>query len=334
MAKDLRGIFEEEGAHLKFDRVLAKKIEQYGISFVCKTKDHMEFFGGHLTGVQIIRFTPADSDKWFEILELNDLTIEEKLLDLPSINDKWNVAKNAFNETCIWLMHKFMTSEHLNEHERHDAAVNVSLVLHYRFITGLLVHYFKYPTDKETAEAVYARLSNKFLLKQYGSWSALLRARSEDIVGEHSIHHRTLMEYNSDKSIIDALNDIQGRLRDVWKNLYEVLVQTRHSGTKMTTISSMVELDGESILKDKTKNLSAYNRYLHSIITDRDSFIKEELLEVVCNLMHTMPKPYLVATLEWCSSNYSHGGNKEVDDLINLTLVHQTIELYLNTILT
>ena len=53
-------IFNDECKHVVIDSHLIKKLKKYQSDFVLKNTDHQEFFGGNLTGVQVVRFTNSD----------------------------------------------------------------------------------------------------------------------------------------------------------------------------------------------------------------------------------------------------------------------------------
>jgi hypothetical protein len=194
--------------------------------------------------------------------------------------------------------------------------------LQYKFLTSRLYRHFKYPADRATAEATYAVLTYKYAIKQYGSWAGVLNARAEEVISPTGLHHRAIEEFEPDSIIVYLLNDTQGRIRDMLKNIYDVFLQVHRQGIKISSTSSMVEHDGVEILKDKSKNLLAYTRYINSIITDRNSFIREELLTVIEKQMKTMPPRLFRESLEWMSDNYRQSGAGMVEELLNETLVH------------
>lgn len=320
---NIRSVFESECEDLKFDAYLAKAVKKFAVGFVNKNEEHMAFFGGHTTGVQVVRFTPADRDEWFSIFKINDWSLEEKLLDLPTVNRNFVVSSDVFNQTCMWLVHKFLTTPLLSQAAKREAAIDCALVLHYRFLTSHLSHYFKhYLADPEIAESAYAMLSNKYSLKQYGSWKATLEARCEDLVSDSNIHHKTLIDYEPDVSIIYLIGDTQGRLRDMFKNIFAMIVKAENENIRISRTSHVIELDGESMLRDKNKSLAAYIRYLASIASDQSSFIKKELEDVVVSIQPTMPPKLLTQTLEWCSKNFQNVGAPEVQKLFEMVLVH------------
>jgi hypothetical protein len=323
MSHSIKAIFEDECKDLVFDQRLAKKLSDYHNAFVNKTDDHIQFFGGNLLGVHVVRFKDTDRDRWFdEILETYENHLKERLLALPTVNRNYHVSSDTMNLSCIWLVHAIFNSKHLSDKEKHEAMVNVILVLQYKFLTSRLFRHFQYPCDRALAEATYAQLSLKYAIKVYGSWSALLRARAEEIISPNSIHFRTITKMDADADVVYMLNDVQGRIRAILKNMYNVLLKIREKGIRVTSTSSVIEYDGESILKDKTKSLSEYERYLNSIITDKDSFIKEELLVIIEKIMHTMPPKLFRETLVWMSINYRQSGANVIEEVINETLIH------------
>ena len=80
--------------------------------------------------------------------------------------------------------------------------------------------------------------------------------------------------------------------------------------------------DGDEILRDTVKGLTNYSRYLHTVISDKDSFIKKELTDIITKIMHTMQPKLFIDTLEWCSSNYKFAQSRSVETLIDGTLTH------------
>lgn len=319
----VKEIFEQECPDVKFDVNLIKKINAFQIGFTQKNEDHMTFFGGNTFGVQIVRFTQQEKDKWFnDVLEIDDITLEEKISTLKTIKPEWHVASDVFNLSCIWVIHSLLNSKELTEKQKHNAMVDTALILNYKFITSLMFNFFRFPADPALAEATYAALSYKFAIKQYGSWAATLLARSETLIAKESIHYDVFLDFNNDVRIVNCLNDSQGRIRDMAKNIYSKMMETKAKGSRITVTSAITEHDGEEILKDKTKNLTGYSRYLHSIISDKNSFIKDELLTVIISVMHTMVPKNLIKTLEWMSANYRHSEAQEIEKLIDMVLIH------------
>ena len=323
MDKSVKAVFEDECKGLDIGPKLAKRLHAYQVSFVNKNEEHANFFGGNLTGVHIVRFLDEDRNIWFDdILEVDEIALEERLHALPTINPEFNVSSDVMNLSCAWLLHAIFTTKKMPDKMKQEAMIDVMLVLQYKFLTSRLFRHFPYPAQKEIAEATYAQLSYKSDLKVYGSWSALLRARAEKTISKDGLHYNTIAKMDDDLRVVYFLNDSQGRIRDMLKNLYDDYLRVREQGTRISSVSSVIEHDGAEILKDRSKNLTAYTRYLHLIVTDKNSFIREELVKVILKVMHTMPEKLFRESLEWMSVNYRQNKAGAIEEVLDEVLIH------------
>ena len=70
---ELKNFFETSFPNLVASKELQERLTDFQIRFITKNQEHMEFFGGNLTGVQVVRFTPSDMDKFFiDVLEVEE----------------------------------------------------------------------------------------------------------------------------------------------------------------------------------------------------------------------------------------------------------------------
>jgi hypothetical protein len=323
MAKNVQDVFNEACRSLVIDTSFARKLATYRTRWVQKNEDHINFFGGNLLGVQVVRFTDSDRDQWFdEIVHVDQHALTEELLALPTINATFNVSSDTMNLSCAWLLHAIFKAPKLTKEQKHASMMDVALVLQYKFLTSRLYRHFRYPADRETAEATYASLSNKYAIKQLGSWNAVLNQRSEDLIATDGLHFNAISKMDNDLEIVYLLNDTQGRIRDMLKNIYDVFLTIHRQGVRIQSTSALVDYDGDVMLKDKNKNLLAYTRYLHSIVTDKGSFVREEILGIIEKLMYTTPPRLFRETLSWISDNYRRSGSKKIEELLNEVLIH------------
>lgn len=338
----IKAVFDEMCSGLNFDNNLFRRVCDMEANFVSKKKEHIEFFGGNLTGVQVVRFTQADRDKLLQgILDVSDDVLETRIYALidpadpnhkaPLINPEWNVVSDVFNLACVWLIHSFHNAKHLDSRHREEAKIRVCQYLMYKYLTSLLYRYFSFAADPEVARATYEQLSLKFRLKELGSWGATLREMSENLVGPHSPHSLTIANMN-DRGTINMVGDIQGRVRDVLKNIYGVFVKVVAQGIRITSTSNFMESDGEMVLKDTIKNPGVYTRYIKSIISDKNSFIKQELVDVIAKVMHTMSPRLLMQTLTWTSDNYQHLKDGKIDAAVDIVMEHAIEYLQVNRV--
>lgn len=324
MYRSINEVFVGELTRLSIDAAFLKRLHQYERAFVTKNEDHIEFFGGKLLGVNPVKFIPSDRIRWFEeVIFGEEVVLERELLELDTVNKDWKVSSDTMNLSCVWLVHAISKSAKLNPAQKHQGMIDVLLVLQYKFLTSRLYQHFRYPADPGEAAATYEELSDKFLIKRYESWADLFRARAEAIIAKDSPHFDTIAKFTPDKDVIYMLNDIQGRIRDMLKNIYDVFLRVHNSGKRINSTSAVSEYDGERILKDQTRNLLAYTRYLHEIVTDKYAFIRPELREVILKMVHTAPPSVFDETLNWISDNYrKSAGPSVIEVVLNETLIH------------
>ena len=332
----IKSVFDDVGKHVVADHVLFSKVCVMESRFVNKKQEHIEFFGGNLTGVQVVRFTDSDKDYLFsEVVDIDIGELEEKLYSIKFVKGKsglnrdWKISSDVFNITCTWLIYLFEHSKHLDEEQRHEAKIRVCNYLIYKFLTSLLYNSFRFPADVEVAQATYAQLSNKFALKQFGSWGATIRNLAENGIDSKGIHLQVLHELE-DERVIYFLNDIQGRIRDMFKNIYSVFDRLNREGVRIVSTNSVVETDGEMVLKDSTRSPGIYTRYLKTIIADKNTFIKQELVDIIAGIMHTMSPRLLMKTLDWTVDNYQKTQNSDIDKAVDLVLEHAIDYLSVN----
>lgn len=320
----IKAVFDDATKDVVIDDHLVKRIHDYERAFVNRDEDHIAFFGNPLMGVHTMRFRQADRDDWFnDVLQIDELTLEDGIHSLKSIDPEWKRANDVMNLSCVWAVYAILRSPKLSPQVKHSACIDVMLIMQYKFLGSLMAHFFKYPADEATMLAAYAELNYKYALKSAGSWGVLLRNRAEEILSPRSIHHRTYQELGDDKAVIYMVSDIQGRLREIVKKMTTVFYDVRAKGLKIGTDRSVMDIDGSAVVKDKTRHYTSYVRYIHTVMNDKGSLIRQELVDVIADAMPTMPPHLLHQTLEWMSINHgisSHG--REIDELTDETLIY------------
>ncbi len=320
----IKAFFDQAFSHLKLNHNLARDLYRFQVGFVNKNSEHMEFFGGNLMGVYVVRFTERDVNRLFnEVLGVSIYDLKEGVNDLPGINPSWIVSSDPFNLTCLYLIHRFTVEKELDRSVCDRAIMDIGLILNYKFATSLMSGYFKYPVDPKIAQAVYANLSNRYLIKRLGSWQEVFAYRVTELISKESIWHNTLRTFGPDKDIVDMTNDTQSRIRDMLKNIYAEFKLAHAQGDKIQSTSSMgVDTDGTEVIKDRVHGPEMYQTYLLSVLADENSFIREELVMVVCKVMTGMQVRGFRSTLAWLSRNAHDVHHKTVDTFVRNVLIY------------
>jgi hypothetical protein len=284
--KNLYEVFQHNFSHVKFDGKLAERLYKFQIGYINQNSEHLEFFGGNLLGVQVIRFKDSDLRRFYEEVVNVDLTVlTNDIRELDTIDHSHKVGSDIFNLTCMFLIHGFLKSNLINDSKKKRATYDVAVIFFCRCLAALLSHYFKYPADPHVAQMTYANLSNKYLIKKLGSWHALVDYRAEEVTGKSGIHLKNLYNFSDDNTITYAISDCQGRIRDMIKNYYAEFMLVHESGSRIaSTGGTFFDADGEETLKDKTKSVESDVQYMLQILSDQNSLIKPDLIAVIVNI--------------------------------------------------
>lgn len=326
----IRILLDQLCSHVSYDEEFVRNVRMVQEGFVNKKPEHIEFFGGTLTGVHTVRFTDADRDQLFDVLlsGVDESQVESLLYALKDEHGQYVIDRthkrgsDVFNICAVYLIHKVHNSHQLDDKQKIDAKRRIGAYMTYKFLTSLLYWYFKYPADPAIAKATYAKLSMKFAIKQHGSWGATLMNLANTLVDDTSVHKSVIEKMDNDYNVERMINDIQSRVKDMLKNIYEVFDKTHAAGEKISSSSSHTEIEGEIELKDRTRTVSVYSRYVKGILSDKNTYIRPELQHVVINMMPTMPPRLFHQTLSWSSDHYFGQTTKMIDDAVDVVMEH------------
>ena len=320
----LAEVFDRHFEGVKFDGKLAAAVYKFQIGYINANRDHLQFFGGNLLGVQVIRFKDSDVLRFIEqIFNVDYVTLVQDIRQVTTIDHEFKVSGDIFNLTTMYIIHRFLTNGTLPKTVRETAAYNVSLIFFYRCIAALMSYYFRYPADEKIAQKAYANLSNKFLIKKLGSWVKVMEYRAKDMIDEEGLHRKTLEMFNDDSKVVYVLSDSQGRIRDLVKNYYGEFIKVHENGESIGVSSSLIiDVDGEENFKEKTKSVDAYVTYARQLITDRRGFIRDDLINVVSKINTNSSFRMIKHTIGWMFEAYSKPKeHKLIDEFMGLVIV-------------
>lgn len=335
MSENIKSIFDRHGSGIKFNEALIKELKKYGSSFVNSSEETIHFFGGNSIGVYPVRFKPADRYEFLiDLLGLDENEIRTEVKNLPTVNEDWIRGTDVMNLSCLWIAHKFKTSN-LSVKDKVAGMYQSILILNFKLITSLMAHFFPHPVSEELSQMIYDQLSLKYTLKKEGSWMGLMIERTNDIINEKGIHSDTLTHFNDDGDIQYMITDVQGRLRSIIKNLWEVLADIRDRDLKRHKQSYFSELEGEMVIRDMSKKYPSYRLYIEQVIDSTPAeFIKPDLVTIVASMIQNLPRPLLGEALIAFHTRYNRvnelqkkSGNKKVSETIDDKNIHKWFDL-------
>lgn len=307
MDYQLSDVFDRHFEHIEINKKFYDAINKYQLQMYTSNSEHVQFFGGALLGVQVLRYTPKDVHRFFDtVLNIDYQDLESDIRRLNTIYHENSISGDILNLTLMYIIHRFYTAVDLNEDRRMKGAYNAALIFCYRCTFALTNNYFKYPVDKRVAEAAYQNLSNKHLIKKLGSWKKVCNYRAERIVEKGGLNYDRLYLFSDDLEVTKIIQDSQGRWKDIFRNYYAEFDKVHKDGqTIATTSSTITDADGDIVLRDKVKGVENLVIYIRGSLNDKNTFIKADLITLVSELNANTSYRSVKGTLEWMVDQYS-----------------------------
>lgn len=303
--EELKVVFDRHFKHVKFDQRLARGFYGAVISFMNKNQEHMEFFGGVLTGVQRVRFTSQEFNYVTDtLLKLDQQHLKRDFARAEAIVIERDIAGDLFNFILAYCAHRFWTSPLLSTTNRQKAARDVIMLSTCRSLAALMVKNFRYLVDINLATRVYDRMSRRFILKKVGSWKAYLEYRGDRVLDETYPHIQTMVTFGDGQAVVNWAVDTHNRPKETLKEIYDILVVALSENDRMKQGSLITsDMEGEEVIVDKTGGTQALLDHLVRALPDEHTFIRHELLPLVLKVVRTAPPHLVEKTLKWLSDN-------------------------------
>lgn len=322
----LSDVLDEAFKHAKFDKAMADAVYRFQVAYLNRDREHLAFFGSNLLGVHVIRWRVKETVQFFhDVCGVDAMHLEREIRRVTTIVHEYVISSDPLNLTMMYLIHRFLTSGRLTDKQRERAAYDTALVFFYRCIAIRQSDYFHFPADPKLAQAAYARLSNKFLIKQEGTWKKVMEYRAKALLDpKASIHYKALVSFTDDGATAYAISDSENRVRELYKNYYQVFEEVRTDGTRIHSASStQIDVDGEETLKEKVKSTEQYINYIRQAIIDKEGFVRQDLVKVITDINTNTSQRILLATLGWLSDSYNDlKWHKKIDEWLGLIIVH------------
>lgn len=329
MTLTLKEVFDTEFDGVVFDKKIAHALYQYQFAFINRNSDHLEFFGGNLLGVQVIRFKDADVNRFFnEVLDVDYMALTQAVRQVTTIDHSFKVSGDVLNLTLMYVMHRLYTTPHLTDQLKDTAAYNAALIFFYRCICALMSDWFRYPADERIAQKAYANLSNKYLIKSLGSWIKVMEYRAKDLISKKGLHRAGLTKFTDDYAVVYAINDSQGRIRDLVKNYYAEFKQVHTDGESIGHSSStVIDMDGEESVREKTKSVESYVIYVQNLIIDPAGWVRDDMISVIVEINTNTSVRMVKGLVTWLGEKYHDPEFHRLIDRFLQLVITQTMHL-------
>lgn len=329
----VKDIFDALVDDLVINERWVRTLRRYVYGFATKDNDHTEFFGSPYLGTHRILFKTSDRVEFFrDIIDVDEVRLRDQLIKTKWVNKDFKVSSDAFNLSIVYLMHRVWISN-LSNSLKNDAMINLVMMFHYRILTSIMNHYFGYLVKPSVAVTAYNKLSLKFDIKRYGSWTDLFKARGEFVIDPRTgIHFDAFTKMDNDKKIVYMVNDMESRLKGVVNDYTKVLYEIKDSVDLVETDSGMAMLDGELNIKDVQKQVNRYRNYINNVINDGSSFFKQELVTYAAKAIPRTDADKLESIIREFPSQYSHDKGEQYREFVDDVTTHLFEYLATNSI--
>lgn len=320
--ENIKSVFDHHCATLEITPKFAKEIIEFDQRFVTKNSDHVNFFGSPYLGVYPIRWTDEERNRWVDdLLAVDEIALKDDIRQLPTIDPTHTVATDFINLSFVYILFRFHNSG-LESNLKHMAMMSVVRIMHYKFLTSLMAHYFRYPADEAIAKATYTALTLKFDIKRLGSWGALITDRADIINTKNSLHWLSFTTMRDDHAVQRMISDVQSRIREVVKAQVAVFYKVRENGDRVLSTSSIITTDEGFTVRDVKRTISNYLNYMNSILPQSRDFVREDLLNIIGKLNPSANPVIVKNALAYMSDNYLELKKPYVKKVVEDTIIY------------
>ena len=229
-------------------------------------------------GIEKALFQYRDMDYLFDIFDVYKNDLRKSIRNMESINPKFKVISDPFNQFCFYLLHKAFE---LNENDRKRFQILIFTYLNYRFFTSITNNFFKYPPSKEKMDYIINNLSGRYVIKMYGTWYNYIKYISTSFADGKSIHYNNLKSFKNDDKIIYAISNTQGKMKSVIKNISNEFYDNKDNIVGIKSFSSVLEGPESKYLNEDINKTYIRINNIKTEITNEHLFIDRKLIEAM-----------------------------------------------------
>lgn len=240
-------------------------------------------------GVYPIVFTPHDRQALFDLVGVTEPQIKRIIQSWDLFKGKnWEVAPDPFNQLSTWLIHLGL-NQIKDKKKQHDFCLAVAKYMHYKFFTSMVHHRLQHGADEAVMLATINSLSRKFDLIDHGSWRVAITERCEDFISsghdgnrKKSIHYDALVRGYTDEDIVQAIADVETRLRKRLNLICTVYYEFHKNDIRINSAAATTtSIDGEKILVERVSTFDSMITTITTELMNVNSFIDLPSLNAV-----------------------------------------------------
>jgi hypothetical protein len=190
-----------------------------------------------------------------------------------------------------------------------------------------------YPISEEKAVSLTERLSNRYIIKKLKNWNEYCQYRSDEYLSSKLMD--IVIKFNNDQELPNAIGDLYNRTKDTLKNIYSEFMDMLDKDEVIKSKKNVVsDMEGQEVILDKLNTPDSYLTKIEGYLSDRNTFIKRDYINVTIDIVNTVSYKALETCLELLFE-YTYKDKKnytEINDLYKRVLENAIDYLHRNNI--
>lgn len=295
------------------DKSIFEKIKKFRLEWAVKRIDNnytnLDFLSGITMGVQNIRFSKQDESRLTnDIFNIDIDKMQEDFYRVEGIVKEFKVASNVLYQLLLYTIRHILVNKLPIEY-----LYETYYIMAYKMISSLLVVRFDYNLDPRVANAVAERMTEKFKLKELGSWQKFFEYRATFLLPESKNGVRLINSYSASTAML-VVADLQVNIRSTVNRLFSLIVDTNNEDLSIST-DSLMKMENEEVV---LSNLKSYGRY-SKVVLDKIStgdFIDDNYIYLITEVSSNLQPIPFKTVLDNIVTN-SLEDFKEIETIVN-----------------
>ena len=304
---ELKMVLDSHFKHLKIDKKFGRELEKFVAKYLNSDREYLEFYGGNLLGVHIVRFKETATNDFLErVLGLDTYKLNKDLDDVETVVKINSVTSDLLNISVVYLLHRFKNSD-LSDKDKYKAMYSIANLFFYRSIAAYISSWFTFPADPKVVKVAYSNMNRNSLIKKLGNWGLVVKYRSEDLISDKGIHADTIKNWDNEKYAY-VISDSKDRIKSIIKNYYSEIIKARDSGSAINTSSSVVmDLEGDMNVADRFNSVENTVRILRNKLNHENGLIRDDYVYLIWSINKNSSPSTIRNVLSWVNENYISG---------------------------
>lgn len=257
---------------------------------------HAETFGSALLGVYKAHFLQKDALELFDIFGIDYAHFKRVAHSADEVDTTRKVTSEPYNILVIWLVHLFEVSR-LSNKSKVISKTCLLKMMQYRFFTSVVNYNFPHGAHEGTMQYTIDNLSNKFAIRNEGSWKKLIESRVEDILDRRGIHFETIELFGPDEKILYAISDIQTRIRKQLVLVIQLYYTNKEKGLSVSSVNIVEDINGDKMLRVLESSMDTMIGSVTNSATNLTEFLDYEYIKIAVGLSNDLTEDIFIKFL-------------------------------------